>query len=43
MTGLRLADTNIVLYSIGKDSSKKEAARPLAAARSAQRTGSMVR
>lgn len=33
MTGLRFADTNIVLYSIGKDSSKKETARSILALR----------
>ena len=33
MTGLRFADTNIVLYSIGKDSGKKEAARSILALR----------
>lgn len=33
MTGLRFTDTNIVLYSIGKDSGKKEAARNILALR----------
>jgi predicted nucleic acid-binding protein len=33
MTGLRFADTNIVLYSIGKDSGKKAAARSILALR----------
>jgi predicted nucleic acid-binding protein len=33
MTGLRFVDTNIVLYSIGKDSGKKEVARSILALR----------